>query len=264
MSEYSDHFNSRTLIEQFRKLEIDDYKNAVASVDVGRMRKHIPEAATDPITGKKETVAERVARTLQWLLLNDENYARAHKAAVTATNDAMDAAASALSNIKAALKQSTADIEDILNHAATLPDGRKVFRDGQGGVVDQDGNRIAQDIADGIIWRGDEPTYHEYRAEIDLADALKHAHDEVLGIEAELGGYQGDLKNNDRPPPPDALDDIKDRADELRERVDEIQEQLELQADNSLRSENRVTTEGLSHDSGGLSENLKINISSFS
>ncbi|MEM9128236.1 MAG: hypothetical protein AAGA97_00720 [Pseudomonadota bacterium] len=223
MTEYSDHFNSRTLIEQHRKLEVDDYNHAIANVDVGRMRKHIPEAATDPITGKKETAAERVTRTLQWLLINDLNYALAHRAADTATNDAMDAAASALSDIKAALKQSTADIEDILNRAATLPDGRKVFRDGQGGVVDQDGNRIAQDIADGIIWRGDEPTYHEYRTEIDRADALRRANDEVLGIEAELGGFQGELSNEEHPATKERIGTITERSNSLRDRIAEIE-----------------------------------------
>ncbi|MEM9128907.1 MAG: hypothetical protein AAGA97_04215 [Pseudomonadota bacterium] len=222
MTEYSDHFNNRTVNEQFRKLEIDDYNHAVAGVNVGRMRKHIPKAATDTVTGKKETVADRVARTLQWLLMNDENYARAHKTAVVATNDAMDAAASALSNIKVALKQSAADVEDILNRAATLPDGRKVFRDGQGGVVDQDGNRIAQDIADGIIWRGDEPTYHEYRAEIDRADALRRAHDEVLGIEAELGGYQGELSDNQNPASQGRAEAIAEQSNALEERIGEI------------------------------------------
>ena len=260
MSEYSDHFNSRTLNEQFRKLEIDDYNHAVAGVNVGRMRKHIPEAATDTVTGKKETVGDRVARTLQWLLLNDENYARAHKAAVTATNDAMDAAASAISNIKAALKQSTADIEDILNRAATLPDGRKVFRNGQGGVVDQDGNRIAQDIADGIIWRGDEPTYQEYRAEIDRADALRRANDEVLGIEAELGGFQGELSDNENPASEDRLDAITERSNGLRDRIHEIERRVahiapEQNGPTETTSEFRVQSDG-----SDLSKSLSINL----
>lgn len=79
MTEYTDLFNTRALTEEFRKLERDDYNHAIAGVDVGRMRNHLPNAATDSITGKKETAAARLARTLQWLLLNDENYARAHR-----------------------------------------------------------------------------------------------------------------------------------------------------------------------------------------
>lgn len=264
MTEYTDLFNARSLADQMRKLDIDDLNHAIAGVDVGRMRKHIQQSEIDPGTGRKTSASERLARTLQWLLLNDENYALAHKTAVTSVNDAMDAAAQALSDVRAALLQTTADIEDILNRAATLPNGRKVFRDENGNVVDQDGNAISSELAETIIWRGDEPTYEEYRAKMDSKDDLRLALNELLGIETELGGYQGELNDNDSPPTLDRLDDIKDRSDELRDRVDQIQEGLELQADNSLRSEHRVTTEGLSHDSEGLSQNLKIDIGSFS
>ena len=187
MGEYTDLFNTRALTEQFKKLEQDDYNHAVADVDVGRMRKHIPQADVDPATGQKKSASERIARTLQWLLIYDENYTRAHKAAVLAVNEAMDAAADALSDIKAALEQTTAEVEGILNRAATLPDGRKAFRDGKGGIVDESGKHISDEMADSIIWRGDEPTYDEYRAQLDRADALKRAQDEVLGIESELG-----------------------------------------------------------------------------
>lgn len=264
MGEYSDFFNTRALAQQFRKLEQDDYNHAIAGVDVGRMRKHIPQSATDPTTGRKETTAERLSRTLQWLLLNDERYARAHKAAVAAVNETMDAAATALSDIKAALKQATTDIEDMLARAASLPDGQKVFRDSEGGVVDENGMRVSNELSDSIIWHGDEPTYDEYREHLDRADDLRRAHDELLGIETELGGYQGELIDDENPPSTDRLDNIKNRADELRERVDLLQEGLESQAENSLHSENRVTTGGLSHSSDGLSQNLKIDIGSFS
>lgn len=232
MTEYSDHFNSRTVIEQHRKLELDDYNHAVADVDVGRMRKHIPEAATDPVTGKKETVTERIARTLQWLLINDPNYARAHRAAITATNDAMDATARTISSIKAALEQNTTDVESILNRAASLPDGRKVFRDGKGGVVDQDGERVEQDIAEGIIWQGDEPTYDEYRAEVGRQSALKRTRDEVLGIEAELGGHQSELSDYENPVSKDRIETIIERSEELKERVRDIQREVSQASEN--------------------------------
>lgn len=137
MTVFTDLFNVRSLGDQMRKLDVDDLNHAIAGVDVGRMRKHIQQSETDPRTGRKTSAAERLSRTLQWLLLNDESYALAHRVAMTTTNDAMDAAAQALSDVKAALMQATADIEDILNRAATLPDGRKVFRDGNGKVVDK-------------------------------------------------------------------------------------------------------------------------------
>lgn len=62
---------------------------------------------------------------------------------------------------------------------------------------------------------------------MDRADNLRLALNELLGIEIELGGYQGELNNNDSPPSRDRLDDIKDRSDELRDRVNQIQSDLE-------------------------------------
>lgn len=260
MSEYSDYFNTRALNEQHRKLELDDLNHAIAGVDVGRMRKHIPGTAIDPVTGKKESVADRIARTLRWLLLNDENYARAHRAAVTATNDAMNAAAQALSDINTDLMQTTADIDDILNRAATLPDGRKVFRDVNGKVVDQDGNVIAQALADGIMWRGDEPKYDEYRAATDHLDDLKRARDELLGIETELGGYQDELNDDENPVSPVMLDDITKRSDDLRDRINEIEQSLAHNAPEQTRPTEPTSEFRVESDGSDLTKSLSISL----
>lgn len=214
--------------ERAALLERDDLNHAIAGADVGRMRKHLSLSENGTNPERKGTDAERVARTLQWLLLNDVAYAHAHKAAVDATNDAMDATARALVDVNAALDRTSANIEDILNRAAKLPDGRKVFRHANGNVVDREGNAINSALADGILWRGDEPTYDEYHAATDRADDLVHARDELLGIEIELGGYQNEMNDDESPASVERLDTIKDRSDALRDRVTAIQSDLDI------------------------------------
>lgn len=170
----------------------------------------------------------------------------------------MDATGQALLDVEAALKQATAGIESMFDRAATLPDGRKTFRDQYGNVVDRDGNVIAEELADGIVWQGDEPTYEEYLAQRARIEKLQDARNELLGIEAELGGHQNDLTNNDEPPSPDRLDDIKDRADELRNRVSAIQSEFVREVENKTNLDTTTPEQGVE-----LSEKSQTTLPTF-
>ncbi|MEP4987394.1 MAG: hypothetical protein ABJV68_06845 [Paracoccaceae bacterium] len=222
---FTDSFNKHadTLRDATAKQELDDFNHATSGADVGRMQKHGMGVGIDPSTGeKKGSAAQRLARTLDWLLLNDAAYAETYEQAFGAVFEAAEKAADLLERLLGERAADTAAVASLEQRAATLPDGRKVFRDEEGAVVDTKGQTIEDDLAAGILWRGDEPTYEEYRAANDRVAALDAAINTLQGIETELGGLQGQLNDKDAPPTADGLDDIQNRADALSDRIDEI------------------------------------------
>jgi len=210
--------------------DMDDYNHAVSGADVGRILKHgAASGDIDPVTGKKRNSSQdAVQRTLDWLLQNDAVYAQAWQQTSHLLSDVANEADLLLVRLHNERNALTDQIDNAIDRAATLPDGRKVFRDKDGNVVDADGNQIENDFVEGIIWRGDEPTFEEYLALTDRLARLDNAIRDVQGIETELGDMRNDLEDQDAPPSQNELDDFKDRADEMRDRLQDIQSDVEL------------------------------------
>ncbi len=119
-------------------------------------------------------------------------------------------------------------LSDMLENAATLSDGRKVFMDKNGVVRDADGNSIDDVLAAEIVWTGDEPSYEDYAALQERAGQIDAAIDAVRGIETELGGMRGRMEDKDAPLDRDDLARFKKRAGEFGARLDNIEKQAEL------------------------------------
>lgn len=206
--------------------DLDDYNNAVSGADVGRIQRHGMRVEIDPITGeRKGSAAQRAAQTLDWLLANDLIYAHAYETAARQVNATLDRAGDILDR----LLDERADVMDALaktlENAATLPDGRKVFLDKNGVVRDADGNAIDAELAAGIVWKGNEPSYEDIAALKKRAESLDAAINDVRGIEAELGGLQGELSDNDAPATLERVEDIEKRGRELSDRLEKIEAQ---------------------------------------
>lgn len=225
---YTDSFNLHAdrSRKQAAAQELDDLNHAIAGVDVGRQRKHIHDDRMESGTNGKGNAAERLRRTLEWLLLNDQNYAHLYNTAISTLRDTLQAAGDTLEQVLTKLEDVREQIAHAKDNAATLPNGTRVFRDEDGVVRDENGQAVADDLAATIVWRGDEPSYEAYHALIEQETKLQAAENELRGIETELGGYQDELTDNEEPLSPDRLEDITDRSNALRDRVQEIESTL--------------------------------------
>lgn len=125
-----------------------------------------------------------------------------------------------MENVLEALEQEQAALDDMLSRAARLPDGTKVFRDGEGNVKTLDGTTVDDASAASIEWRGDEPSYEDVSAQKRRVDELQDAANNLRGIEAELGGIRDELTDNEEPP-------TSERVGELQGRIERLHKQAE-------------------------------------
>jgi hypothetical protein len=239
---YAELFRAKATAE-----DVDDYNRAVSGADVGRILKHgAASGYVDPVTGKKRSSSQdAVQRTLDWLLQNDAVYAQSWHQTSQLLSDVANEADLLLTRLLNERDALSDQIDNAVDRAATLPDGRKVFRDKDGNAVDADGNRIEDDLAAGIIWRGDEPTFEEYIALTDRLTRLENAIRDVHGIETELGGMRNELEDQEAPPSQDELDSFQGRADDFRDRLNRIQDDLDRHADRTNAASFDGSNQGL-------------------
>ncbi len=244
MDRYFDVFNaaSLALAERLLAEDRDDYNHATTGADVGRQRRHIRDKDTDPLTGeKRKGGSSAVQRTLDWLLLNDASYSAAHQSAMLALTDAESSVADGLTEIVEALAPARRTLEDMEERAARLPDGTLVFRNANGDVLTADGHLVPDEDAAGVEWRGDEPTYEDYREQRDRIEALEQAERELRGIETELGDIRGELTDQQEPPTEDRVGELEDWASQLSERAGSIRNQAIM--DHTAPEQNDLSAE---------------------
>jgi len=96
-----------------------------------------------------------------------------------------------------------------MDQASTLPDGTKVFRDGNGDVWSTDGQKIDGADLDQIEWRKGAPSYEDFLAG---TKAVEHAQQEVSTIRHYqidvLGNARNRLSDEDNPVTKDELREI--------------------------------------------------------
>ena len=136
--------------------------------------------------------------------------------------DAENSVAAGLTEIIEALTDARRTLEEMEGRAARLLDGTLVFRDANGDVLTADGHPVPDEDAAGIEWRGDEPSYEEYRSQRDWIEALEQAERELRGIETELGDIRGELTDQQEPPTPPRLGELEERSKELQDRAERV------------------------------------------
>ena len=94
----------------------------------------------------------------------------------------------ALVKLEVKLTKAEANIENTLDHAAILPDGRKVFRDADGQVWDQHKAKIDGKAAASIEWQGSEPSYEAYLEQKQKVQDLKNSAHEVRVYQTDVLG----------------------------------------------------------------------------
>lgn len=195
----------------------------MAGRETGRIARFLPEAEGSGRSASERRAARAEAFTRLQILMSDPAYAalyRQTQSKLNAAQSRLDAARDKVANLRADAQDA---LEDTLDRAAQTPDGRRVFRDADGVVRYASGEKVEEDVAATILWRGNEPGYQEYLARRDRVQRLDDLAADIDAGQAEIGASQNRLDSDRDPPSADDLADIGNRADAI---VDDIENRL--------------------------------------
>ncbi|MEM6890781.1 MAG: hypothetical protein AAGA74_16215 [Pseudomonadota bacterium] len=109
------------------------------------------------------------------------------------------------------IEAAQAELSEMMNSAARLPDGTHVFRDANGVVRREDGTAVENHLAGTIIWTGHEPSFEDVQAAKDRIDGLQGQLDAANGYQNDvLGPARDRITDPENPPSLGELDDIQD------------------------------------------------------
>ena len=200
-----------------------DLQTAIAGLDVGRIPKFLSPEDTKTLVGRRrKEERERIHRTLQDLLLN-EIYANAHDAANTVIKETFRFADDVLQRLLEQREEIAQAITNALKDAPMLPDGRKVFRDANGLVWDENIEFVEPEIAAGVQWTGNEPSYEYYQSLLQAEAKTTIAIQRAQGLQAQLGDLHTELNHDDAPPTLGEIEEIEGHAQDIKNQLEELQ-----------------------------------------
>lgn len=199
----------KALIERLRR-DTEDLNNEIAGRDVGRRARFLNADARSPEAERKKREA-RAFQNLLMELLNDPIYRAKYEGVLQALSDAEQATQAAIDALTDQIEAAQAGLTDMIDNAARLPDGTRVFRDENGVVRREDGTVVEDYLADTILWTGNEPSFEDVQNARDRIDGLLGQLDAVHGYENDvLGPARDRITDPDNPPSADDLDGIMD------------------------------------------------------
>ncbi|MFW8594714.1 hypothetical protein [Cribrihabitans neustonicus] len=200
---------------------MDDFNNEMAGRDVGRMGRFLPSGDRDPKKVAKQR-EERAAMltNLQLLMQNDPEYAALYRETEEKLRDAQTRLDGALEKVHQLKAEADEAMLDIMTRAARLPDGAAVFQDQDGNIRYEDGTAVDADLAESIVWRGDEPTYDDMRAAAERVHGLSELENDIHTGQAEIGDMQERMADQDEPIAKDGMTGFQNRAEEIGANVD--------------------------------------------
>lgn len=214
--------------ELIRREDARDFNAEMAGLDIGRAaRFHGSEFVEDRRQGRSGASASRREQRenlslLQMLLGSNPTYAKLYNDTFDALKGAEAAADDALAKLEAAHTKARLDLQDMLDHAARLPDGTRVFKDKHAQVWSEHGARVSDADAATIHWRGDEPMQEVYADQHDYTDRLSHGIDEMRGVQVDLGTIHEEMADKDNPPAQERVGELRERIDQYQQRTDEV------------------------------------------
>lgn len=205
-----------------------DLQNEIAGRNVGRIECFLPDGAKSAdASGKAKQERAQDLTRLQLALMSDPAYAALYRETTQALNDAQSRLDRLLEQVQREIEATHTALEDMRNRAARLEDGTHVYRDKNGAVHSEDGQIIDDARAEGIVWRGDEPTYESMQDARERAERLQDIEHDIRSGQAEIGDMQSGMENEDDPKSAEELEGFKKRADEIVEGAeDSIDEEM--------------------------------------
>ena len=196
-----------------RQRDHDDLQNEIAGRETGRARRFLPEDARS-VEGARKRRERLTAEAQLVLMLQDPVYRERYEATAAALSSLMQTTATVLARLEEQRVLAQAQVDDIRDKAARLPDGTRVYRDANGVVRREDGSAVDESLAATIIWTGNEPSFEAFRAARDRLDKIQADLDAVIDYQNDvLGPARDRITDEDDPPSLDELDRILDDLD---------------------------------------------------
>ncbi len=190
-----------------QRRDFDDLQNEIAGRETGRTARFLKDGPGSEAARNKEREAQHRALAN---LLNDPVYRAKYDVVVQRLTDAEQATEAAIDRLIGQIDTAQSELDDMMNSAARLPDGTRVFRDAQGVVRREDGSIVEDYLVDTILWTGNEPSFEDVQATKDHLDGLQAALDAAHGYQNDvLGPARDRITDPDTPPSLADLDDIE-------------------------------------------------------
>lgn len=219
MADYIEEFNAIAVAQREgrRARDLEDYHNELHGNEVGRLPRFLSLEAREALAeGRSGRGSKSSFSTLDWLLLNDPDFARTYERAMVALGEAEEVVQTALDKAIAKAEETQLALDSLMDKAMRLSDGRAVFMDQSGIVRDENGSAIDPALADTLEWQGYEPAFEEFESTRD-EDNRADAH--VLTIrndQAELGIIRQEITDTNNPPTTQRVDELYDRIEEIK------------------------------------------------
>ena len=212
-----------------QRREFDDLQNEIAGRETGRRARFLKDGPGSETAKRKERDAQHRELTRLAQLLNDPIYRAKYDSVLKLLSDAEQATEAAIDQLNSQIDAAKTELDDMMDNAARLPEGTRVFRDADGVVRREDGSAGENHLADTIIWTGNEPSFE------DIQDA-KHRLDDLQAALDAANGYQNDVLGPARdritdPDNPPSLDDLDDIENDIRSKMPKVVHEHMPQAD---------------------------------
>ncbi|WP_299867658.1 hypothetical protein [uncultured Roseobacter sp.] len=208
-----------------QRREFDDLQNEIAGRETGRRARFLRDGPGSETAKKKERDAQHRELTRLAQLLNDPIYRAKYDSVLQLLSDAEQATEAAIDHLETQIDAAQSEINGMMNNAARLPDGTRVFRDADGVVRREDGSAVEDHLAETILWTGNEPSFEDVLDAKGRLDDLQAALDAANGYQNNvLGPARDRITDPDNPPSLDDLDDIENDIQSKMPKV--VQEHL--------------------------------------
>ncbi len=195
------------LADEIRRQDFKDLQDEYAGRENGRAKRFLDEDAQDSRNSSKKKAkrqAEQLSRLQQ--LLTNTAYANLYNNAMNQLRDMEDRTQQEIERITQFLIQVREDLNTILDQAATLPNGVRVFKNASGQVMTEHGEEVKGQALEEILWNGNEPSYESFIAkkqEIEQAEtSLKQWQTYQVGT---LGRIRDRLTDENNPSKPEDI-----------------------------------------------------------
>jgi hypothetical protein len=189
----------------------DDLQRELIGVNQSRQKRSgVPQKLAMTDTEKKDSKERLTILTLADLM-QDPEYAKLY----TETNDLvhrlMRLTEEELDNANASVSKLSEERKELIDNANRLADGRVVFKDENGNVLTEDGDKITDPVLlEGIVFKDGATTYEEFMENKNAMDAALETSDELTRYQVEvLGDALFKLQDTDNPPSKKELEEIK-------------------------------------------------------
>lgn len=225
-----DYFNAIVKAQNDAHLAqvMHDFNNDMAGTQTGRMTKTIIRGDDyQGGTGKNAKGRDTTLSALD-IMLASPDYAALHAAAVTDVRKAQGLADTVLDRVASAKTAAQSRLDDILDRAATLPDGRKVFKDDNDRVVTRDGKPVSDDLAATVLWTGQEPGLSDLQDAERRLESIEAIETRTRDHQARLGEIDNALHDSDEPLSPDEIKRFQDEVGDIKQAIEDDYEPLEV------------------------------------